>query len=86
MFSLKRLVYIVLLLALNRCGECDGSNTYQIKSVSPDPTINGKCHYVADGLETCASWQKTQHVSFADTCGKFALSQILTRAQISKYK
>ncbi|MBS1505074.1 MAG: hypothetical protein JSS79_00395 [Bacteroidetes bacterium] len=86
MISLKKIFYIVLLLGLNRCGECDGSSTYQIKSVTPDPTIKWKCHYVADGLETCASWQKTQHVSFADTCSKFALSQILTRAQISKYQ
>lgn len=86
MVLVKKIVYLLLLVLLNRCGECDNSNSYQIRSVTPDATITLKCHYVAEGLGPCASWQKSQQIVFADSCNKFVLSQILSRTEISKYK
>lgn len=83
---MKTGIFILLLCLFARCGECDSSSYYQIKSVTPDATIKWKCRYIAEGLGPCASWQKTQQIVFADTCRKFVVSQILSRAQVSAYK
>jgi len=83
---MKGIFWVCLCVAFCRCGECNNSNSYQIKSVLPDAALTWKCHFVAEGLGPCATWQKTQQIIFADSCSKFALSQILSRAQISKYQ
>ena len=79
-------ICFLFLFLFSRCGECDSSSYYQIKSVSPDVSIKWKCRYVAEGLGPCATWQKTQQIVFSDTCQKFAVSQILSRAQVNAYK
>ncbi len=86
MLRMKYVAYLFLLTLLNGCGECDNSTSYQIKSKNPDANEKWKCHFVAEGLGPCASWQKSQQIVFADSCTKFALSQILSRQQIAPYK
>lgn len=67
------------------CGECDNSKFYQIRSKDPDATNPAMCHYRVEGLGGCTTWQKTEQLFFADSCKKFSLSQILSRAQVQSY-
>jgi len=76
---------VVFAVALISCGECDNSTYYQIKRKSPDGDSPIFCRYEVDGLGACASWQKTQVLFFTDSCSKFPLSKILTRAQVDAY-
>ncbi len=86
---MKKLVGLLVglvfgMMVLSSCGECDGSKFYQIKVKNESgPTM---CRYEADGLGPCTTWQKTESIFFTDSCKRFKLSEILTRAEIDRYR
>lgn len=79
-------LFLILLLAATSCGDCAKPAFYQVKQISADPSETWKCHYVVDGLSTCATWQKTPQVAFADSCGKFVLSEKISAQVVNSYK
>ncbi|MBS1981804.1 MAG: hypothetical protein JST74_11590 [Bacteroidetes bacterium] len=78
-------LFCLVLLILTGC-HCENTSYYQIKLATPDATLNWKCHYIAEGMGTCATWQKTPQIIFADSCGKFVLSQVVSKSQLTKYQ
>lgn len=78
--------FLLVIWVLSACGECDSSKFYQIKTKDSDGDSAYMCRYQADGLGPCNTWQPTESLHFTDSCKKFKLSQILSRAQMSKYK
>ncbi|MBS1489535.1 MAG: hypothetical protein JSS93_03320 [Bacteroidetes bacterium] len=76
---------LFFLLVLVGC-DCEKSSYYQIKSVVPDASLSWKCHYMAQGMSTCATWQKSPQIVFADSCGKFVLSEVVSQTRLSKYR
>ncbi|MBS1487754.1 MAG: hypothetical protein JST43_09205 [Bacteroidetes bacterium] len=80
-----RFLFVFVLLTIAGCN-CDKPSYYQIKSVTPDVSLKWKCQYVAEGMSTCATWQRSPQIIFADSCGKFVLSQVVGSAQLNKYR
>ena len=79
---MKYLFFLVMLLCIS-CGECDQSSYYQIvKKYEEGAAL---CRYELEGIGACASWQSRQVVHFTDSCRRFPLSKILTRAQVESY-
>ncbi len=83
---MKYLVILILAIAVAACGECDNSNYYQIKTITPKGDNALMSNYEADGLGPCTCWQKTEVVLFSDSTSRFKLSQIVDRATILQYK
>jgi hypothetical protein len=83
---MKYMITLILAAVLMGCGECDNSNYYQIKSITPKGDNTQISIYEANGLGPCTSWQKTEVVNFTDSSSRFKLSQIIDRATILKYE
>jgi hypothetical protein len=78
-------LFLMLTLLCIACGECDQSSYYQVIKKAEDGASPALCRYEVHGIGACASWQSRQVLHFTDSCSKFPLSKILTRAQVESY-
>lgn len=80
--NMKKILFLVLFLALGSCKDCDGKR-YQIRMKVE--IGNNMCQYKAVSLGGCFTWQDSNEILFVDRCNAFELSQVVKSEIVKKY-